>query len=85
MTMSDGPLVELVDVGKEFANGTVALDRVNLAIRGSEFVALLGPSGCGKSTVLRLIAGLTSPSRETIRRTSQGEQTARRRDSPSIG
>src|SRR4051794_35309870 len=38
-----------------------ALDRVDLAIRTGEFVALLGPSGCGKTTLLRCIAGLVSP------------------------
>ena len=31
-----------------------------------EFVSLLGPSGCGKSTALRIIAGLSEPSRGAV-------------------
>jgi NitT/TauT family transport system ATP-binding protein len=49
-------------VGKTFANGVVALDRLDLDVRSGEFVSLLGPSGCGKSTALRIIAGLSEPS-----------------------
>jgi NitT/TauT family transport system ATP-binding protein len=52
------PIVTLDGVGKAYANGTVALRDVNLAIGRAQFVSLLGPSGCGKSTLLRLIAGL---------------------------
>ena len=51
---------------KSFANGTQALDGLDLAVRAGEFVSLLGPSGCGKSTALRLIAGLSEPSGGTI-------------------
>jgi NitT/TauT family transport system ATP-binding protein len=60
------PLVTLDHVDKIFANGTRALQAVDLSIAAGEFVSLLGPSGCGKSTALRLIAGLTEPSRGTI-------------------
>jgi NitT/TauT family transport system ATP-binding protein len=56
------PLVALRNVGKAFANGVVALDGLDLAVREGEFLSLLGPSGCGKSTALRIIAGLSEPS-----------------------
>jgi NitT/TauT family transport system ATP-binding protein len=58
---SGPPVVALEGVGKTFANGVTALDRLNLDVWPGEFVSLLGPSGCGKSTALRIIAGLTEP------------------------
>ncbi len=54
-------VVALDGVGKSFANGVVALDRLSLEVRDGEFLSLLGPSGCGKSTALRIIAGLSEP------------------------
>ena len=59
---SGPPVVTLGNVGKTFANGVVALDRLNLDVWPGELVSLVGPSGCGKSTALRLIAGLSEPS-----------------------
>ena len=52
-------LLELSDVEKRYANGTLALEQVNLKVGQHEFVSLLGPSGCGKSTALKMIAGLS--------------------------
>lgn len=54
--------IALHQVNKIYANGTVALQGVDLAVRQGEFVSLVGPSGCGKSTVLKLMAGLAAPS-----------------------
>jgi NitT/TauT family transport system ATP-binding protein len=59
-------VVALRNVGKAFANGVVALDRLDLDVSPGEFVSLLGPSGCGKSTALRIIAGLSAPSHGKI-------------------
>jgi NitT/TauT family transport system ATP-binding protein len=53
-------------VDKVFANQVTALSGLDLEIRSGEFLSLLGPSGCGKSTVLRLLTGLTGPSRGEI-------------------
>jgi NitT/TauT family transport system ATP-binding protein len=64
--LSGAPLVALSGVGKRYATGTVAVQRVDLTIKEGEFLALLGPSGCGKSTLLRMIAGLETPSAGTI-------------------
>ena len=57
---------------KRFRNGTLALDRVDLAIAPGAFVSVLGPSGCGKSTLLRIIAGLVPPSEGWVRRRGEG-------------
>jgi NitT/TauT family transport system ATP-binding protein len=55
------PIIELLSADKVFANGTRALDPIDLTVRESEFVTLIGPSGCGKSTLLKLVAGLLEP------------------------
>ena len=51
---------------KRFADGTIAVDGMNLDVTAGQFVALVGPSGCGKSTFLRLVAGLTEISSGTL-------------------
>ena len=51
-------LVTVRGVDKRYANGTLALDGINLDVRDGEVLSLVGPSGCGKSTLLRIIAGL---------------------------
>ena len=60
------PIVALRGVGKAFPSGTVALAGLDLDVRDGEFLSLLGPSGCGKSTALRIIAGLSDPTRGTV-------------------
>ena len=59
-------IVALRGIQKTFATGTLALDGLNLDVRGGEFLSLLGPSGCGKSTALRIIAGLSEPTGGTV-------------------
>lgn len=59
----DPTAIALHQVDKRYANGTVALQGIDLTVQQGEFVSLVGPSGCGKSTILRLIAGLGEPSR----------------------
>lgn len=64
--MSHRPAITLNQIGKVYANGTVALQDMNLVIEPSQFVSLVGASGCGKSTVLRIIAGLAQMSSGSI-------------------
>ena len=56
-----GQLLSLRGLGKTFADSTTALSHVTLDIGWTEFVSLVGPSGCGKSTILRIAAGLDTP------------------------
>jgi putative spermidine/putrescine transport system ATP-binding protein len=58
--------IGLRGVRKEFAGGVVAVDDLDLDIAEGEFVTLLGPSGSGKTTVLRMIAGLETPTAGTV-------------------
>jgi spermidine/putrescine transport system ATP-binding protein len=43
-----------------------AVDNVSLTVPGGQFVCFLGPSGCGKTTLLRMLAGLETPSEGRI-------------------
>jgi NitT/TauT family transport system ATP-binding protein len=65
MSVGAGP-ISLQQVDKRFSTGLLALSGLCLRVAQGEFVALLGPSGCGKSTILRLVAGLDTPSRGRI-------------------
>jgi multiple sugar transport system ATP-binding protein len=58
--------IELHSVQKSFGTNTVIHD-ITFTVNDGEFVVLVGPSGCGKSTILRLIAGLETPSAGEIR------------------
>jgi putative spermidine/putrescine transport system ATP-binding protein len=50
--------LELKNLTKKYGAFT-AVDRINLAVKDGEIVALLGGSGCGKTTILNMIAGFT--------------------------
>lgn len=63
--MTDQPYLQLRNVCKEFGIFT-ALSNINLDIAKGEFVCFLGPSGCGKTTLLRIIAGLETPTSGSI-------------------
>ena len=54
-------IIELIDLHREFEDGVVAVDGINLYVRKGEFITFLGPSGCGKTTTLRMIAGFDKP------------------------
>ena len=49
--------IELIALTKRYAQGSVAVDSIDLKIAANSYCCLLGPSGCGKSTTLRMIAG----------------------------
>ena len=44
----------------------VALDKVNLKLTKGKIIGLVGENGSGKSTMLKLIAGLTYPTKGEV-------------------
>jgi multiple sugar transport system ATP-binding protein len=68
-TGGGGSVAEIVmdGVSKVYADGTTAVSDLTLGIEDGEFIVLVGPSGCGKTTALRMVAGLESITRGTIR------------------
>jgi ABC-2 type transport system ATP-binding protein len=58
-------MLQLSGVTHVYANGTRALDDVNLTVPNGMF-GLLGPNGAGKSTLMRTVATLQTPTAGTI-------------------
>ena len=54
-------MIRLIEIEKEYDNGTKALKGVDLRIDDGEFVFLVGPSGSGKSTIIKLITAEIAP------------------------
>ncbi|HEX2020320.1 MAG TPA: ABC transporter ATP-binding protein [Aurantimonas sp.] len=73
--------LELVNVSKRYGK-VVAVDDAVLSVPAGSFVCLLGPSGCGKTTLMRMIAGLETPSSGDIRFEGEtlGDRPVHRRD-----
>ena len=55
-------IVEVKAVGKIYETGVEALAHIDVELPRGRLSTLLGPSGCGKTTLLKIIAGLISPS-----------------------
>ncbi len=70
MSETSPPLIELRTVSHEYGNsGTdreLVVQDVSLSVSENDVVALLGPSGCGKSTMIRIMAGLITPTRGEV-------------------
>lgn len=53
-------------VGVRFADGTPALEAMDLSLQSAEQIALVGPSGSGKSTLLRVLSMALAPTQGQV-------------------
>lgn len=77
--MSDLEYIRLKNVNKQYGQGPMVLQSLNLTVHKGEFIALIGPSGCGKSTLLKLIANLTAKSSGEIHIGGGDEQSVNKK------
>jgi len=47
--------------GEQTQNSFVALDNISFSVNRGETIGIIGPNGSGKSTILKLIAGVMTP------------------------
>lgn len=66
---SPAPVVTFSEVAVRYGD-VIAIDRTSTAFEPGSSVALVGANGSGKSTVLRLLAGLSSPTTGDIKRSA---------------
>jgi NitT/TauT family transport system ATP-binding protein len=66
LSIAERPVVELLNVGKNYANN-IAIKSLTFSVEYGETIALLGRTGAGKSTVLNLIMGHIAPTSGSVR------------------
>lgn len=58
-------MIKIRDVSKKYGK-QIALNKLNLEIKESEFFGILGPNGAGKTTISKLISTLILPNGGSI-------------------
>lgn len=59
-------MISFKGVTKRYADGTVAVDGLDLELATGEITVFVGPSGCGKTTTLRMINRMVEPTSGVI-------------------
>ena len=82
--MADTPLIELIDIKKQFGP-VVALNGVSVSVMAGECHCLLGDNGAGKSTFIKTMAGVHKPTSGEIRINGQKVEFGTPRDAMAAG
>jgi len=59
-------MIEISNLGKQYASGFVALDNISLSVKKGEILALLGPNGAGKTTLISSVCGIVNPTSGSV-------------------
>ena len=51
-------VLEVQNINRTFANGTIALQDVSFSVKKGELAVVLGSSGAGKTTALNILGGM---------------------------
>lgn len=76
------PVIDFLDVTKDYGGGVVAVDHVSFKVGIGEFVSLVGPSGAGKSTLIRMLTREELPTSGRIYVAGRDITTLRLRELP---
>ena len=57
--------IEVKDLTKYYGN-FCAVDHITFEVKSGEFFGFLGPNGAGKTTTIRMLTGLSEPSKGTV-------------------
>lgn len=59
-------MITFENVTKQYPDGTVAVDNLNLEVPQGTLTVFVGPSGCGKTTSMRMINRMIDPTSGTL-------------------